>query len=150
MHVPIRDYLAHFLKCAEKEGFWNCPEWIKEMEIIAWNISQELGEVKAFEVWNTFAPHECRKYSEFFKDVGVTPEELTEDEKRVVNAKRGIGCNFGEPNFNPFWAWKFARPTQSKVFLEKEAKKRREKAEEYNKKWDHLTRKMQPQRYWGD
>ena len=140
--------LEYFTKLAREEGFWNCPAWVKQMEIIGWNIAQHMSHKKAFEVWSLYAPYDQRKFSEFFKDNGVTPEELTQDEKRVISEKRGIGTKFGKPNFNPMWEWHFVRPETSKLSIKKYQEKQRAKQAELDKL--NLPKTMPPQRYWGD
>jgi hypothetical protein len=116
------------------------------MEILCWNHSIEASPLQAVTLFNNYAPREAQKFSGYFEDCGKTPPFLTDDEKVQICKLRGIGTNFGEPNFSPFWQWNFPRPTQSPEGI-RLIKKRQ--AEMYEKQ-EKQDKTMPLQRYWGD
>lgn len=146
---PFKSKPPHleFLELIKLERYWNCRAWVKLMEILCWNHAIETSPLQAVTLFNNYAPREAKKFSGYFKDCGKTPPYLTNEEKEEICKLRGIGTNFGEPNFSPFWQWNFPRPLQSPEgirLVKKRQAELREKQENKNQK------RMPLERYWGD
>ena len=122
---------------------------VRFAQINAWNYAQIYDPLKVAIAWNEELPKQVRVNEDAFVDRGINPSFLSSEEKKEVATCLGFELDPMKEGFDPFYEWRFPKPTPSPLAEAYRAKALKE-IDEWKKNKPHDPYGYNQGRYMGD
>lgn len=97
----------------------SCIPLVRQAMIAGWNYSLTSSPELVAGIWNESLPKSLHVTADAFVDKGQEIEWLTGEEMKTIVRHRGGTLDPMKEGFDPFYQWKFIKPDQSVVKIEK-------------------------------